>query len=99
MQTNLAEITSDYLYLHNILNEEDLEDDDCLEESLNDIRRLAAKHGTLKDVTVVKEEETSFVQITYQEGLLAVKKVLGELDGMLIGEESLRPRQRTVRRR
>ena len=38
--------------LQDALTEDDLEDEECLDESLNDIRELAEKYGRLKDVQV-----------------------------------------------
>jgi ribosomal protein L7Ae-like RNA K-turn-binding protein len=83
--SDLDESATDTLYLQNILTDDDLGDEDCLEESLNDIRNLASRHGTLKDLSIVKEDETFAVKVTYQEGMVAVAKALAELEGMVVG--------------
>lgn len=75
-----------YLYLYNILTEDDLEDEDCLQESLNDIRALASKHGTVRELGVVEEEGTSLVRISYaDEEVGVVKSSMKEFDGMVVG--------------
>jgi ribosomal protein L7Ae-like RNA K-turn-binding protein len=74
------------LYLHNILTEDDLEDEECLQESLNDIRTLASKHGAVRELGVIEEGGTSLVEISYENGETgAVKSALEEFDGMVVG--------------
>ena len=59
-----------HVILHNALTEDDLEDEECLEESLNDIRELASKYGVVINLEVVKSEDTASIRILY-EGLWA----------------------------
>jgi hypothetical protein len=40
----------------NALTEDDLEDEDCLEESVNDIRLLAEKYGVNEDIRVERPQ-------------------------------------------
>ena len=47
--------------LENVLTEDDLEDDDCLEESLDDIRRMAEQYGAVGDVQANKETRSVVV--------------------------------------
>ncbi len=78
---------SHYVFLHNILTEDDIEDEDCLQESLNDIRTIASKHGRVEELKVIVDEEgKSLVQIAYLVGAAdAVKAALVEFDGMVVG--------------
>lgn len=76
----------DSLYLYNILTDDDLDDEDCLQESLDDIRTLASKHGTIRELEVSWEDGTSLVRISYLNGAAgAVESALGEFDGMVVG--------------
>jgi selenocysteine insertion sequence-binding protein 2 len=85
VQADSGEASSDSIYLHNILTDDDLEDEDCLQESLNDIRQLASKHGAVKDVAVLEEDKVSFVKVTYEEGIEAVNKAMEEFEGKVVG--------------
>jgi selenocysteine insertion sequence-binding protein 2 len=54
--------------LNNILTDDDINDADCLEESLNDIRRLASKYGEIKSVIALRTEDdalSTHVLLTY----------------------------------
>ena len=42
--------------LHNLLTEDDLEDEDCMEESLGDIEKLASKYGKVASANLCKVE-------------------------------------------
>jgi len=74
--------------LKNALTDDDLEDEDCLKESLNDIESLAKSHGPLSDGDAVKVAETS-VLITYSGDLSVAKNAAGKLDGTLLGGNML----------
>ena len=50
--------------LLNVLTEDDLEDDDCLEESLRDLHNLASRYGVVKDLRV-KADQRGAVIIQY----------------------------------
>eukprot|EP00934_Nitzschia_sp_Nitz4_P002974 Nitzschia sp. Nitz4//scaffold2_size372955//236488//239256//NITZ4_000444-RA/size372955-processed-gene-0.436-mRNA-1//1//CDS//3329546841//2964//frame0 len=81
-----------YLYLQNLLSEEDMEDDDCLQESLDDIRTLAAQHGTVCEVHVLPLEDSSgdvnamVVAISYDsESPEILQTALAAFHGMIVG--------------
>ena len=69
------------ILLENILTEDDLEDNDCLQESLNDIKELCLRYGSVSDVIV----KGSAVKITYSEDKSVVEKAVGQLNGTLLG--------------
>jgi selenocysteine insertion sequence-binding protein 2 len=54
--------------LNNILTDDDIDDADCLEESLNDIRRLASKYGEIESVVALRTENdtlSTHILLTY----------------------------------
>mmetsp|Transcript_9171 Transcript_9171/g.27294 ORF Transcript_9171/g.27294 Transcript_9171/m.27294 type:complete len:1071 (-) Transcript_9171:43-3255(-) len=72
--------------LENILTEEDLEDSDCLQESLNDIRELCGKHGDVSDVVV----RGKAVKVTYREERMVAERAAHELNGIVLGGNTIR---------
>jgi selenocysteine insertion sequence-binding protein 2 len=76
------------VFLSNILTEDDLDDEDCLQESLNDIKALVSKYGRVKDLEVIHEEDGQhFVKVTYDsngDAKDAVQAALAELNGMVV---------------
>jgi selenocysteine insertion sequence-binding protein 2 len=75
----LAEVS-----LENALTEDDLEDDECLEESVNDIRLLAEKYGVVEDIRVEKEPSIRLV-VVYHGGVSVAQKAAQELGKLVIG--------------
>ena len=69
--------------LHGFLSEDDMEDDECLEETMNDIRRVAEKFGTVSSVSA--EKEKSRVIISYAGGIDVAKHAAAELGKKIIG--------------
>jgi selenocysteine insertion sequence-binding protein 2 len=76
--------TSTEVSLENALTEDDLEDDDCLEESVNDIRLLAEKYGVVEDIRVEKEPSIRLV-VVYSGGVSVAQKATQELGKLVIG--------------
>jgi selenocysteine insertion sequence-binding protein 2 len=77
---------TDCLYLKNFLTEDDLEDKDCLEESLNDVRNLASKYGEVVNVDVVEKDGRRLVRvILYSDTAHVAQEAAAEFDGMVIG--------------
>jgi selenocysteine insertion sequence-binding protein 2 len=70
--------------LKNALTEDDLEDEDCLKESLSDIESLAKKFGPLSDTGAIMVDRST-VRITYGGDLSAAKNAAAKLDGTLLG--------------
>jgi selenocysteine insertion sequence-binding protein 2 len=77
--TGLTEVS-----LENALTEDDLEDDDCLQESVVDIRLLAEKYGVVEDVRVEKEHSGRLV-VVYRGGISVAQKAAQELGKLVIG--------------
>merc|ERR1712157_420103 len=70
--------------LHNLLTQDDLEDEDCMEESLNDIRELALKYGDVSSMDILKKDYDTFVRINFEKKEVAAAAVEG-FCGMVIG--------------
>ena len=70
--------------LKNALTEDDLEDEDCLQESLNDIESLAKSLGPLSDTDGIKVDRYTVV-ITYKGDLSVAKNAAAKLDGTVLG--------------
>ncbi|KAL7468757.1 hypothetical protein ACHAXS_008986 [Conticribra weissflogii] len=72
--------------LNNVLNENDLEDVDCLKESIEDISNLAREYGQVGRVYAeTSGDRSGMVHIEYLEGMTAAQQAVKELDGMVIG--------------
>lgn len=80
--------TSTEVSLENALTEDDLEDDECLEESVNDIRLLAEKYGVVEDIRVEKEPSIRLV-LVYHGGVSVAQKAAQELGKLVIGGASV----------
>jgi len=55
--------SSSTLLLENVLTDDDLQDSDCLQESLNDIKELCSQYGSVLDVVA----KGFAVKVTYQD--------------------------------
>ena len=72
--------------VHNALSDEDFEDEDCLAESINDIRKLAAKYGTVSDVEVVKTDGIASISIHFDaSNPLSSLTAAESLSGIVVG--------------
>lgn len=74
------------LFLRQLLTQDDLDDEECLEESIEDVRELASRHGEVVRIDVDKAEEvtTSVVKITYSASSEA-EAAAKEFDGLVMG--------------
>lgn len=74
------------LVLNNVLNDDDFEDEDCLHESMEDIKNLAIKYGRIRNVdAAVSGEHKGRVTVSYLDGLEVARRAAQELNGMLVG--------------
>ena len=74
------------IVIENVLNDDDFADADCLEETVADLKALAAKFGMVGRTKAETEGEMKGkVFVTFTEGQKAAKQAAAELDGMLIG--------------
>lgn len=72
--------------LNNVLNENDFEDEDCLNESIEDISNLARKYGQVGKVYAeTSGDQSGMVHIEYMDGITAAQQAVKGLDGMVIG--------------
>ena len=81
-----------YILLRNVLTEDDLEDEDCLEESLNDVRELALQFGTVQNVALDAGEPVpggdNVLRIVFSTADEAKNGVVG-FNGMTIGGQTV----------
>jgi selenocysteine insertion sequence-binding protein 2 len=73
------------IYLGNILTDEDLEDEDCLAESLHDLRELAVAFGDIASLEVIEQTSGGVIQIQYTGSHAIAETAVKEFDGMVIG--------------
>ncbi|GAX14624.1 hypothetical protein FisN_6Lh408 [Fistulifera solaris] len=81
--------TSHEIGLWNVLTDDDLEDDECLEECVNDIRVLATSYGPLATLRVEKEESPPRVVLEYTGNLLDVKRIVVQLNQVKLSGNQL----------
>lgn len=74
------------IVLINALNDDDLEDDDCLHESLKDIRTLAEQHGNVSSVNaIISGEQKGSVCVFYEGGHQVALHAAEKLNGLMLG--------------
>ena len=71
------------VFLDGILTEDDLDDEDCLEETLGDIRRVAEEFGVVESITT--ERDRSRVILTFDGGLQVAQIAATGLAKKVIG--------------
>jgi selenocysteine insertion sequence-binding protein 2 len=69
--------------LRNVLTDDDLEDEDCLQETVSDIRRLGEEFGVVTDVLIEKDQRNTV--IVYGGGITVAKRAAEELRKKIIG--------------
>jgi selenocysteine insertion sequence-binding protein 2 len=74
-----------YIDLLNVLTEDDLKDEECLEESLADIRVLAVKYGVVSNIEVLRADNTASIRIHFDGDASVASEAAKKFDGMLIG--------------
>ncbi|KAL7562359.1 hypothetical protein ACA910_016421 [Epithemia clementina (nom. ined.)] len=71
------------ILLKNIFSDEDLDDDDCLEESMDDLRELAGKYGQVLSVEVV--EGTSSAKVVFLGSEKVAQSAASGFQGLVVG--------------
>ena len=72
--------------LENVLNKNDFEDDDCLQESIEDISNVARRYGLIGHVYAdTTGEHKGQVHVEYLKGEKAAQDAAHQINGMLIG--------------
>jgi selenocysteine insertion sequence-binding protein 2 len=79
-------ILTTVVILENALTEDDLDDEDCLEESLNDIRILASKFGQVDFIEIEKEASPPRLRIAYSGD---ARNAIAELNKLVIGGQQV----------
>jgi selenocysteine insertion sequence-binding protein 2 len=74
-----------FVVLNNVLTEDDLADEDCLAESLDDIRELATKYGVISSIDVLRADDTASIRIEFDGDGSIVLAALKGFDGMVVG--------------
>jgi selenocysteine insertion sequence-binding protein 2 len=69
--------------LLNILNEDDLEDDDCLEETVSDMRRIGEEFGAIERVSVDRDRKAVILVYQGDQGLAV--RAIAELGKKIVG--------------
>ncbi|KAL7535963.1 hypothetical protein ACHAXR_006836, partial [Thalassiosira sp. AJA248-18] len=76
--------------LSNVLNDDDFEDEDCLNESIGDIRNLAQKYGTIGLVEAeTSGEHKGRVRVSYVGGYLVAQQAAQNLNGLVFGGRTI----------
>ena len=89
-QAQLDTDNSETIVLENILTDDDLEDEECLEESKDDIRALAEKYGKVDDIIVkLHGKSKGRVCVLYKDGRDVALKAAKELNGMVLCGEKI----------
>lgn len=83
----MTDLTSS-ITIKNVLTDDDLEDKECLEESLNDVRELVQKFGSVESLGLDPDDEKGVVLVQFSNNDNAAAAVAG-LDGMVIGGSTI----------
>ncbi|KAL3763396.1 hypothetical protein ACHAWU_001969 [Discostella pseudostelligera] len=90
--------TAGEVMLSKVLNDDDLEDEDCLSESIKDIRNLAEQYGIIGNVHAeINGEQKGDVLVSYSEGHQVAQQAAQQLDGMVFGGRQLSASVREIR--
>ncbi|KAL3925275.1 MAG: hypothetical protein SGILL_000516 [Bacillariaceae sp.] len=82
---SLVDEEKKFIELYNVLTKDDLEDEDCLEESLSDIRELATKYGVVSSIEVMPVGGTASIRIHFDGEASVASEAAKSFDGMVIG--------------
>ena len=81
---------SSIIFINNILSQDDFDDEECLKETEIDIRDMASKFGTVKDISIdLVGDSKGRVSICYAEGKDVALQAITNMNGMIIGGSSL----------
>ncbi|KAL7538161.1 hypothetical protein ACHAWF_006010 [Thalassiosira exigua] len=77
--------TKEKVLLTNVLNDDDFDDEDCLNETIEDIKNLAQKYGNIDDVKAETSGENKGNVHIYFEGNEVAQRAARELQGVVFG--------------
>lgn len=76
--------------LDNILTEDDYIDDDCFEESKDDVISLLEKYGSIQSMSIQRSEpDQGVITISFHGGLEVAKNAVNHLNGMILGGQPI----------
>jgi selenocysteine insertion sequence-binding protein 2 len=78
-----------FIRVNNLLSDEDLEDEDCLKESMDDVKILAGRFGVVQNVIIDQEgnidTDKQMELLIYYSSMEDVKNAIVGFNGMIIG--------------
>jgi selenocysteine insertion sequence-binding protein 2 len=76
------------MHIENVITVEDLQDEEGLQESLSDVRELAARYGDLKDIRLKKDPTLGLV-LVYEVSFVEAQKIAEKLSKHILGGQPL----------
>jgi selenocysteine insertion sequence-binding protein 2 len=84
-----SEDTRYLVLLRNILSEDDLADEECLQESLEDVKEIASQYGKVSNMAVDVDDPSGTVKVEYDGGEGVAKSAAEKFNGMVIGGQTV----------
>lgn len=81
--------TSGWVLLQNILADDDIEDEECMEESIEDVRELASRYGKVLSVTFDPNDLTRVVRIEFEGGSEVASFAAEKFNNMVLGGQTI----------
>jgi selenocysteine insertion sequence-binding protein 2 len=75
--------------LRNILTDDDLADEECLQESLEDVKELASQYGKVLNMAFDVDDLSGAVKVEYDGGERVAKSAAKKFNGMIIGGQTV----------
>jgi len=85
VSARLEAINGRSILLRNALSEDDMDDDDCLEESLKDIRQIMSKYGEISGLNAFRNQNVVVVDFVLDTSDPSMSRIAAELNGSIIG--------------
>jgi len=86
-QANALNSGTFIVMLRNVLSDDDLEDDECFDESMADLESIAAEYGCVKSMDVDRTLGTVYIE--YDGGIGVAETATAQLNGKLLGGETV----------
>ena len=78
-----------WVLLQHVLTEDDIADEECLEESIEDVKELASRYGKVLNVKFDPDDLTRVIRIEYDGGQKVARLVADKFNGMIIGGQTV----------
>ena len=85
VSAHIKEIIATPIFLRNALSKDDMDDDDCLQESLNDIRQIVSKYGEISGLNATRDRNIVLVDLVPGSIQKSMNSIVAELNGTVIG--------------